>query len=90
MKSLSFEKAINELEKIVQELETGDLPLEKAFKRFEEGIKLSKLLSQKLEETEKKITILLQGAKGNRIEKSFGSDDPERAESPDDHGPEHV
>ena len=56
---LNFENAMNELEKIADELENGDLPLEKSVEKFEEGIKLSKDCSKILEEAEKKITILV-------------------------------
>jgi exodeoxyribonuclease VII small subunit len=59
------------LERIVQELENGDLPLEKAIKKFEEGIKLTKLCSEKLDETEKKISILLKNSEGQMTEKPF-------------------
>ena len=41
----TFEQSIKQLEKIVQELEDGDLPLEKAIKKFEEGIKLTRFFS---------------------------------------------
>ena len=61
---LSFEKAMEQLEQIVQELESEELPLEKAIKKFEEGIKLSKFCNQKLEESEKKVTLLMEGQDG--------------------------
>lgn len=61
MKEKTFEQAMKELEQIVQELETGEMPLEKAIKKFEEGVRLSKLCSEKLDQTEKRITILLRG-----------------------------
>jgi exodeoxyribonuclease VII small subunit len=61
---LSFEKAMAQLEQIVQELESEDLPLEKAIKKFEEGIKLSKFCNRKLEESEKKVTVLMEGQDG--------------------------
>lgn len=67
----TFEKAMKQLEEIVQELETGDLPLERAIKKFEEGIKLSKFCSEALDETEKRIQILLQDQKGKITEKPF-------------------
>ena len=59
---------MKKLEKIVEELETGDLPLEKSLKKFEEGIDLSKFCSRKLEETEAKITRLMADADGNPME----------------------
>ncbi len=74
MAKISFEKSLKQLEQIVQELESGDLPLEKAIKKFEEGVQLSKFCSKKLDETEKKITILLQDQEGNILEKPFMSE----------------
>jgi exodeoxyribonuclease VII small subunit len=71
---------MKQLERIVQELESGDLPLEKAIKKFEEGIKLSKLCSQKLDETEKKITILLQNTEGAVTEEPFRPEDPDNSD----------
>ena len=71
MAKQTFEKAIEKLEKIVQELESSDLPLEKAIKKFEEGVQLSKFCSEKLDETEKKITILLKDQNDQLIEKPF-------------------
>jgi len=65
MSKTTFEQSMKKLEQIVQELESGDLPLEEAMLKFEEGIKLSRLCSGKLDETEKKITLLLQDQKGN-------------------------
>ena len=63
------------LENIVQELESGDLALEKAMQRFEEGIKLSKFCSDKLDETEKKITLLTGNADKTISETPFLDDD---------------
>jgi exodeoxyribonuclease VII small subunit len=80
MAKQTFEKAIEKLEKIVQELESSDLPLEKAIKKFEEGVQLSKFCSEKLDETEKKITILLKDQNGQLLEKQFIS----KIESDDD------
>ena len=71
----TFEKAMKQLENIVRDLETGDLPLEKAMKKFEEGIQLSKFCSQKLDETEQKITLLIQSEDGDITEKPFSSEE---------------
>ena len=75
MPKTTFEQSMKKLEQIVKELESGDLPLEEAMHNFEKGIKLSRLCSEKLDETEKKITLLLQDQKGNVSEKPFISDD---------------
>jgi exodeoxyribonuclease VII small subunit len=64
MPKQTFEMAMEKLQRIVEELETGNLPLEDARKKFEEGIKLSNFCSQKLEETEKKITLLTESQAG--------------------------
>jgi len=66
---------MKQLERIVQELEDGDMPLDKAIKKFEEGIKLTKFCSQKLDETEKKIAILLKDSQGRIGEKPFMPED---------------
>lgn len=59
-----FEDALKKLEKIVSKLEEGDIPLEESLKLFEEGIRLSRICSQKLDEAEKKIEILLKNKDG--------------------------
>ncbi len=74
MANQTFEKAMNKLEKIVQELESTDLPLEKAIKKFEEGVQLSKFCSEKLDETEKRITILLKDQNDRVFDKPFISE----------------
>jgi exodeoxyribonuclease VII small subunit len=75
MAQKTFEQSMKQLERIVQQLEEGDLPLEKAIKKFEEGIKLSKLCSEKLDETEKKISVLLKNSEGQMTEKPFAAED---------------
>lgn len=65
---------MKQLEQIVQELESGDLPLEKAISKFEEGIRLSRLCAKKLDETEKKVSLLLEDEQGNITEVPFPSD----------------
>lgn len=80
MAKQTFEKAMKKLEQIVQELESGDLPLEKAINIFEEGVKLSKFCSNKLDETEKRVTILMQDAEGNVLEKPFISENDKEDE----------
>ena len=69
----TFEQSLSQLEKIVQQLEDGDLPLEKAIKKFEEGIRLSKLCGQKLSETEKRINLLMQNGSTEHTETPFES-----------------
>jgi len=59
-----FEDALNKLEKIVSQLEEGDISLEESLKLFEEGIRLSRLCNQKLDQAEKRVEILLKGEDG--------------------------
>jgi len=78
MAKKSFEQSLKQLEQIVRELESGDLPLELALKKFEEGMELSKFCSQKLEETERRITQLMQNSSGAILEKPFPAPDDEK------------
>lgn len=57
---LKFEEALKKLESIVQQLENEDLELEKSLQIYEEGVKLSRWCSKKLEEVERKVEILSQ------------------------------
>jgi exodeoxyribonuclease VII small subunit len=70
-KKKTFEDSMSQLEKIVEDIEDGDLPLETALKKFEEGVLLSKFCFDKLDETEKKVSLLLKDQNGNIIEKPF-------------------
>ena len=63
-KTVSLEKSLASLEKIVDELESGDLPLEKAMQKFEDGIKLTRSCQAALREAEQKVEILMQDADG--------------------------
>jgi exodeoxyribonuclease VII small subunit len=80
MAKKSFEQALGQLEKIVEELEAGDLPLEKAMQKFEEGMELTRFCTRKLDETEKKINQLLRDKAGKVVEQPFipgeDSDEP--------------
>jgi len=67
MANKTFETAMKQLEQIVQDLETGDMPLEKAIKKFEEGIQISKYCSEKLDESEKRITLLMRDSDGEKV-----------------------
>lgn len=58
-KEVSFEEAMIELEKIVEELEKGDVPLERAIDFYQDGMKLSKLCNDKLTNAQEKMTQIL-------------------------------
>jgi exodeoxyribonuclease VII small subunit len=79
MTEKKFEDAMKELEEIVKRLESGDLPLEESLKIFEEGIALSRYCFKKLEEAEKKISILISDESGVRQE-PFQAEDIEDAD----------
>jgi exodeoxyribonuclease VII small subunit len=70
-KSINLEKSLADLETLVDELESGDLSLEKAMKKFEEGIKLTRQCQAALKEAEQKVVILVQSAGGEEALESF-------------------
>lgn len=67
-KTTNLEKALSDLEDLVEELEGGDLPLEKAMKKFEQGIKLTRSCQDALKQAEQKVEILLKSAGGESLE----------------------
>ena len=71
VKSNEFEKAFQQLEKIVQRLESEELPLDESLQLFEEGIRLSRFCHQTLEDVEKKIELILADAKGQPVTEPF-------------------
>ena len=73
-KKFNLEKSLAELEALVEELESGDLPLEKAMKKFEDGIKLTRGCQAALKDAEQKVEILLQSAGGEELE-AFDTDE---------------
>jgi len=73
-RNINLEKSLTDLEELVEELESGDLPLEKAMKKFEEGIKLTRACQAALKEAEQKVEILLKSAGGEQLE-AFEVDD---------------
>jgi exodeoxyribonuclease VII small subunit len=79
MAKKTFEMAMKQLEQIVHDLETGDLPLEKAIKKFEEGIRISRYCSEKLDESEKRITLLMRDSEGKNISEVPFEDENESA-----------
>ena len=75
MSELKFEKAMTRLENIVDELERGDLDIDKSLEIFEEGIKMSRLCTKKLNEAEAKIQKLTKDTKGELITVPFPLDE---------------
>ena len=73
---IKFEKALERLEKIVEDLEAGNVSLEEALKKYEEGVKLSVLCQRRLWEAEKKIEVLTKTLSGSFKKGPFtGTDD---------------
>lgn len=60
----NFESSLASLERIVRELERGDLPLEKSLELFEQGVKLSRECQERLNEAERRIEVLLRDQEG--------------------------
>lgn len=71
MKEIKFEEALAKLEKLVADLEGGNLSLEESLKRYEEGIELSRLCLKKLETAKKKVEILVKKETGETETKPF-------------------
>ncbi|MBB6675230.1 exodeoxyribonuclease VII small subunit [Cohnella nanjingensis] len=80
--ALSFEEAMERLEGIVARLESGDVPLETAIELYQEGMALSKLCGQKLEQVERRIEMLIEDGDGLQ-RKPFA---PQRDEAGGDKG----
>jgi exodeoxyribonuclease VII small subunit len=77
----TFEASLAELERIVAELESGDLPLEESLKLFETGVKLSRECRERLNEAERRIEVLMKDGDGKLILSELSPDapgDPER------------
>jgi exodeoxyribonuclease VII small subunit len=72
----SFEEALGRLQKIVEELEGGELPLESALGLFQEGVDLGKLCGDQLDSAEQRITVLMErtGAADEEVEFEDGDD----------------
>ena len=67
-KKFNLEKALSDLETLVEELESGDLPLEKAMKKFEDGIKLTRGCQSALKDAEQKVEILMKTAGSEELD----------------------
>jgi len=67
----TFEEALARLETVVRELEEADLPLERSLTVFEEGVRLSRQLHERLNEAERKVEILMKNADGEKVPVPF-------------------
>lgn len=73
-KPKTFETSLEELERIVRELEQGELTLEKSLELFEQGVKLSRECQERLNQAERRIEILMRDNQGRAVVRPF---DPE-------------
>jgi len=69
-----FEEALKKLEELVKKMEAGDLALEDSLKAFEEGIRLIRFCTGKLDEAERRVEILIKDDKGGIIPAPFPQD----------------
>ena len=74
-----FKEALEELEQVVEQLESGELSLEDSLAAFEQGVKLVRYCNQKLTEVEKKIELLVKDKEGNLKLKPFADVDEEES-----------
>ena len=70
---LNFEKAMDRLEAIVEQMESGKLPLEELIVRYEEGMGLLKVCQERLASAEQKIEIIARNSAGKPVVKDFES-----------------
>ena len=73
-KAATFESALEELEELVERLESGDLPLDEALADFERGVKLTRECQKKLASAEQKVKVLME-ENGQVQELPFDTDD---------------
>jgi exodeoxyribonuclease VII small subunit len=66
-----FEASLKELERIVEQLEGGDLPLERSLELFEQGVRLSRDCQKRLDEAERRVDILLKDEDGGYTPSPF-------------------
>ena len=78
-KPVDLEKSLAELEAIVEQLESGELPLDKSLKEFERGVRLSRECQGALKDAEQRVQVLMGGEL-----KDFATDDPEADGDPED------
>jgi len=75
MTSLTFEKALAELEQIVAKLEKGGISLNESLALFEKGVKMSRFLKSELDKAERKVEILLKDEKGKLRAEEFDTEE---------------
>lgn len=74
-KPFDLEQSLKALEALIEELESGDLPLEQAMQKFEQGIKLTRSCQAALKDAEQRVEILLKSAGGEEALHEFEVDE---------------
>ena len=74
-KKEKFEEALRKLEAIVTRMEEGELPLDEALNAFEEGVRLARFCSKKLDEAERKVAVLMRDETGVLQPTPFSEED---------------
>jgi exodeoxyribonuclease VII small subunit len=87
---LNFESAMERLEKLVEQMETGKLALEDLIVRYEEGMGLVKICQERLATAEQKIEIIARNSTGKPVVKPFESAGDPQPESEKDNGSDEV
>jgi exodeoxyribonuclease VII small subunit len=87
-KEMNFEKALSELEQIVNKLEKGGLTLNESLALFEKGVKLARYLRAELDKAEKKVEILLKDEKGELKTQDFDLEKIDEIEAEEEAGEE--
>jgi exodeoxyribonuclease VII small subunit len=85
---LNFETAMDRLEKIVEQMESGQLPLEDLIVRYEEGMNLVKVCQDRLASAEQKIEIIARNSAGKAVVKDFETSPDTRTETKPTNGEE--
>ena len=80
----TFEAQLGSLERIVRELERGDLPLEQSLDLFEQGVRLSRECQERLNEAERRIEVLLADGEGRTSLSAFDADELARPDDAED------
>jgi exodeoxyribonuclease VII small subunit len=75
VRGTTFETQLAALEKVVRELERGDLPLEESLKLFEDGVRLSRECQERLNQAERRIEVLLRDTEGRPVLSAFDEED---------------
>lgn len=76
---IKYEEALKRLEKLVAELDKSELDLETRLKKFEEGTKLARLLTKKLDQAKKRVELLVKNSAGEASLVPFDEDEKSEA-----------